>query len=101
MTPEAKQKQQSERDAAICAYYTATKKLSLTAFHFKLGKQRILQILKAHGAWVPYAKTARTEFLGVTITKETKEALKEKALTAGISVSKLSSDVLDELVAEE
>ncbi len=90
--------EKEKRNAAICAYYHAGHKLSETASHFKLGRQRIIQIVKAGGVWRPYEKTKRTKFLGVSVSDETKEGLKQIAEERGISVSKLASDVLDEVV---
>lgn len=88
------------RNDAICAYYQAGNRLANTASKFKLGRQRILQILQHRGVWKPYERTKgnRTEFLGVTVTPETKDGLTKLADEKGISVSKLTSDVLDETV---
>lgn len=98
MTPEERRAQAAKRDAEICAYYQAGHKLAECATRFKLGRQRILQILKAAGVWQPYVKMKRTKFLGVSITDETKDALKQKAEERGVSVSRLTSDILDEAV---
>lgn len=87
-----------ERNAAICARYQAGAKLGDCAKHFQLGRQRVLQILKAAGVWQPYEKGRRTRFLGVTVSDETKEGLTRMAEERGTSVSRLTSDVLDEAV---
>jgi hypothetical protein len=86
------------RNAEICAYYNEGHKLAECASRFKLGRQRILQILQASGAWRPYVKTDRVKFLGVTVSDETKAALKDLADEKGVSVSRLTSDILDEAV---
>ena len=98
MTPEDKKVQMEQRNAGICAYYQAGHKLAECATRFKLGRQRVLQILKAAGVWQPYVKMARTKFLGVSITDETKDALKVRADERGVSVSRLTSDILDEAI---
>lgn len=87
-----------QRDEAICAYYVKGRKLAECASHFRLGRQRVLQILKAAGVWKPYEKMKRTKFLGVSVSYETKAALKVKAEEAGLSVSRFASDALDAAV---
>lgn len=98
MTDEEKAKKMTERNSAIVDYYTSGRKLSECASEFKLGRQRILQILQAAKVWTPYVKTTRTKFLGVNVSEVTKKALKVKADEKGESVSKFASDVLDEVV---
>lgn len=98
MTVDEKKIQMTQRDAAICEYYVAGHKIAACASQFKLGRQRILQIIKAAGVWKPYTKMDRTRFLGVNVTDATKGALKVRAGKRGISVSQLSSDILDEAV---
>lgn len=99
MSEDEKKARMAQRDAAICAYYKEGHKLAECSSRFRLGKQRILQILQAAGVWKPYEKTKRTKFLGVNVTEETKEALKREADKKGVSVSKLASDKLDATVA--
>ena len=99
MTNEEKVNQRMVRDRAICAYYLdGRRKLKDCEKRFQLGRQRILQILQAAGVWKPYEKGARTKFLGVNVSEETKDALKEKADAAGVSVSRFASDALDDAV---
>ena len=98
MTPEEKQAQMDERNVAICLYYNGGHKLSETASHFKMGRQRVLQILKKGGVWKPYVKSKRDKFLGLTVTEETKDALRERAEERGVSVSRFVADKLDEMV---
>ncbi len=88
----------TERNQQICAHYVAGHKLKECASAFKLGRQRVLQILQAGGVWQPYVKGERTKFLGVNVSEETKEGLKAKADAEGKSVSRFASDVLDEAV---
>lgn len=98
MTPEEKQAQMTARNAAICAYYTAGHKVAACASTFRLGRQRVLQILQAAGVWKPYEKQGRDKFLGINVTEQTKIALKDKAGRDGISVSQLASNALDAAV---
>lgn len=98
MTPEEKRAQMTERDKAICDYYEAGHKVADCASNFKLGRQRVVQILKDAGVWRPYVRTNRTKFLGVNVTDETKDALRAKADEMGVSVSRLTSDILNEAV---
>ena len=97
MTPEEKKAQRTLRDQAIVAYYNdGEHTLSECASRFKLNRQRVMQILKAADVWRPYVKTARTAFLGVQVSRETKAALQEQA--GETSVSRYVSDKLDEMV---
>lgn len=98
MTDEERARQMTTRNKMICDCYASGKTLKQCASEFQLGRQRILQILQAAGAWKPYVKQGREKFLGVNVTAETKDALKEQADAKGVSVSKFASDVLDEAV---
>lgn len=100
MTSDEKATQMAERNAAICAYYLQGRKLSECASHFKLGRQRIQQVLQQAGVWKPYVKSDRTKFIGVTVSEPTKEALQTRAEAEGVSVSRLVSDKLDAMVGE-
>lgn len=90
-----------ERNAAICAYYKEGHNLRQCASRFKIGRQRVLQILQAAKAWHPYVKSGRTKHLGVTVTEETKRKLEELAARKDASVSRYASDRLEEVVAQE
>ena len=96
MTPEEKHSHRQQRNAAIVAYYRAGYKLKDCASRFTLGRQRVVQILQAAGVWQPYVKGHRTTFLGVNLTAETKDALRQKASAEGKSASKFVSDVIEE-----
>lgn len=100
LTAEEKQAKMDERNVAICLYYKEGHKLSETASHFKLGRQRVLQILQRGGVWMPYEKSKRDKFLGVQVSEETKAALQKQAESEGTSVSRFVSDKLDEIVAK-
>lgn len=99
MTKDERMMSKDTRNAAICARYQAGAKLAEVAKHFQLGRQRVLQILKAADVWRPYEKGTRTKFLGVTVSEETKLGLLRLAEERGTSVSKLTSDALDGMVA--
>ena len=90
----------TERNASIVTYYQGGRSLTEVGKHFKLGRQRVLQILKAAGAWKPYVKGERDKFLGVTVKGRTKDGLAKLAGARGVSVSRAASDVLDKAVDE-
>lgn len=90
----------AERDAEICRLYRDEHlTLEQCGERFKLSRQRIKQILKAHGIQPnPRRASGRDEFLGVSVTEEDKAALKAEAETRGTSMSKLTSDMIRELL---
>lgn len=90
-----------QRDADICAYYQTNQSLASCGKKFALKRQRIQQILKQAGVWKPYVKGDRTQFLGVSISEQTKEALRQRAKEQGISASRLASDALDVVVGKD
>lgn len=100
MTDEERANQMKDRNQMICAYYDAGHTLKQCASEFQLGRQRVLQILQAAGAWKPYVKQGRSKFLGVNVTSETKDAIKQKADAEGVSVSKFASNALEQAVRE-
>ncbi len=59
-------------------------------------RQHAMIILKRAGVWKPHEKGNRTEFLGITVTKDTKDALKREAVKQGTSQSQLTSQILTE-----
>lgn len=87
-----------QRNKDICASYAAGWRVSQVARQFKLDRQRVRQILQEAGVWRPYQKTERVHHLGVMVTADTREALKEKAEAEGMSVSQLASTALEKLV---
>ncbi len=88
------------RDAAICAAYVArTSGVRALAKVYRLSRQRVEQILKKGGVWAPHAKTDRTEFLGVAVSKGDKLVLRKEARRRGISVSALTSEMIRERLA--
>lgn len=87
-----------ERNAEICKLYQEGLKVAALAKRFRLGRQRIYQIIKAGGVWQPYEREKKT-FLGVSVNPDTKAALKQRAEEEGVSVSELTSDALDAFVA--
>lgn len=101
MTDEEKKERMTERNKSICDYYLDGHKLSECASKFKLGRQRVQQIVQAAGVWKPYIKGGRTKFLGVTVTADAKDGLKIRADQKGVSVSQLAADAIDEMLAKE
>ena len=100
MTPEERQVEKAERDAAICAYYQEGHTMAACVARFHLSRQRVIQILKKAGVWRPYVKSVRTKFLGISVTEEAKRELRQRAARRGVSVSKLVSDVVDAAIAK-
>lgn len=101
MTPEEKQRQRDERDAAICKFYAEGHKLSETSRHFRLGKQLVLRILKKNNVWRPYERSNRTAPVNIAVSEETKQGLKELAKERGVSISHLGSEILDDYIEKE
>jgi lambda repressor-like predicted transcriptional regulator len=89
----------STRNDSICAAYQTGLTLAAIGRQFGLSRPRIQQILKKAGVWVPSTKRRRTEYLGVTMTEQTKAALKVEAEKRGISLSALSDETLKEMLA--
>lgn len=87
-----------ERDRALCALYATGTSLTECARQFGLRKQRTLQILKCGGVWRRQVRGRRTTYLGVQVTAETREALRQRAEAAGVSSSRFTSDLLDAAV---
>lgn len=87
-----------QRDADICSDHQAGHGIAQLCQKHGLKRQRIYQILKKAGIHQSRKRSARTHFLGVSVSEETKDALKQKATDEGKSVSKLTSDALDALV---
>lgn len=84
----------AERDARICLRYQEGTSLEGLSKWYGVSAQRIWQILSRAGVFVARrdgARTDRTAFLGVTISRDTKDALKREADEKGISVSALVS----------
>ena len=91
-----------ERDEEICRLYTQGQTVRLLATKYQLGRERVRQILRAAGVSRPPRFTSsRDQFLGVNVSAETKTALKQLADERGVSMSKLASDTIDEIVAEK
>lgn len=83
----------TERDAIICNEYQNDKPIDVLAVEFKLSHQRIRQILRKYDVWKK--QESRPAFLGIDVTEETKEKLKEEAAKSGKSVSRFASDVIE------
>lgn len=90
----------AERDTEICRLYRDEHlTLEQCGKRFELSRSRIKQILKENGVQPnPRQASGRDEFLGVSVTEEDKVALRDEALRRGSSMSKLTSDMLRELL---
>lgn len=88
------------RDVLICRCYAHGGSITECAAAFGLGRLRVRQILKAARVWQP-PRASRTAHLGVKLRPQTKAALPTLAKRAGVTVSKLVSNHLDQLVKEE
>lgn len=99
MTEDERKTRMTQRNTAICMYYTEGHKLSECASRFKLGRQRVLQILQNAGVWKPYVKGDRTKFLGISVSEEQKAALQREAVRRGISMSALTADLIKDMLA--
>ena len=82
----------AERNTELCKLYTAGQTLDQLAATFSISKQRVRQIVIKGGVWKK--KTPRPEFLGVDVTKDVKDKLKDAADERGVSMSKLASDII-------
>lgn len=98
MTNEEKDAQRKVRDQAICDEYMSGATLRDCGRLFRLNPTRIKQIVTAAGLWRERPRNARSSFIGVEVSPETKEAVKKKAEETGVSVSKFASDRLEEAV---
>lgn len=98
---EEKREEMRLRNEAICRSYQDGRNLAEIGKEFGLKRARIQQILQAAGVWRPLVREPRDEFVGVTVTRETKAALAAKAKERGVSVSRLASQTFEDLVKEE
>ncbi len=90
-----------ERNAAICQMYIAGATLKTCAEKYAISHERVRQILRKAGVFKHDRQIERSDrdaFLGVNLTTETKDALKAKADESGVSMSRLVSDQIDEMV---
>lgn len=92
----------TERDTELCRMYTEGATMLELADHFKISRQRIRQIVRSAGVYVPYRDAhehnGRDAYIGVNVTSEVKDALRAKAVGEGKSMSEFVSDKLEEIV---
>jgi len=102
-----------ERDEKICQMYINGTSVRECSEKFLISLERVRQILRKADVFPVDQKTeiglieglifvedsSRNEFLGVNISMSTKNALKKKADRCGVSMSRLASDTLDEMLA--
>ncbi len=91
----------TERNAEICQMYVAGSTLQICADKYAISRERVRQILRKAGVFKrdrAVEKSDRGEFIGINVTESTKTAVKALADERGVSVSRMTSDMLDEMV---
>ena len=91
----------AERNKAICDYYLDAHTITECGRKFGLRRQRVQQILKSGGVWKPHEKSDRSEFVGINVSAEVKDALKQKAKKRGVSLSRLAHQELAKVANTE
>lgn len=89
------------RNEELCQMYTAGSTLQTCGEHFKICRERVRQILLKAGVLKRERVTKKSDreaFLGVNLSPTAKKALKTKAGEKGVSMSKMVSDKIDEMV---
>ena len=89
----------AERNAEICKLYTEGTTIRALAAQFDISRQRIRQVIRAGGVW-QRSKT-RPIFVGIDVTQETKDKLKDLADSRQTSMSKLASDAINAMLNGE
>ena len=88
----------SPRDDLLCKFYESGESIDDCAKKFGISHQRVRQILRKAGVW--HRKEARPAFLGVDVTEEAKTKLRAEADKRGVSMSRLASEAIDDLLGE-
>lgn len=89
----------AERNRQICEQYQRTGRITETARMFNLGRQRVTQIIKRAGVWKPRTRGPRIAYVGVNVSEEAKQALRDAASAHGMSISQYTAQVIDDVVA--
>lgn len=87
----------TNRNIEIIRAYVAGRSISDLEREFQLSRGRLYQIL--HDIAKVRRASERDMFLGVNVSTAVKQALKKEAIRRGISVSSLSSETLQEMLA--
>lgn len=90
-----------ERNKEICQCYINGMTLSECGKKFNLSSERVRQVLRLAGVLKDSRakqQTDRDEFLGINISETDKVALREEAARRGLSMSRLSSDFIKEML---
>lgn len=91
------------RNAAIVKKYANGETLGVIGKQFGLSRSRISQIVRSAGfsPKMRYTKSdGRDQFLGVNISAEVKTALRREAKRRGLSVSKLTSQTIKQMLVD-
>lgn len=102
-----------ERNKEICTAFVNGATVADCSEQFKLTRERVRQILRQAGVFGDsrvrpqtiglteglVQSDTRDEFLGVIVSEADKAALRAEALRRGLSMSRLSSDFIKEMLA--
>ena len=91
-----------ERDQELIRLYVNGMTLHECSQHFKRSHERIRQILRKAGVWRGRESklTERDVFLGVNLTEQEKNGVREEAARRGISMSVLTADLIKDMLAK-
>jgi DNA-binding NarL/FixJ family response regulator len=92
-----------ERNVEICRLYVAGTQVLQIARQFHTSKENVRQILRKNNIskkQITRSRSNRDEFIGVNVSVEDKKAFRSEAARQGISMSKLTSKLIKELLAE-
>lgn len=99
-------KSQIERNEKIRQGYLDGRTIYDLKKEFGISHERIRQILRKAGVQAvdrgveAEPEQVRDEFLGVNVSDDTKQALRDLAARRGISMSRLTSDAIEKMLAE-
>ena len=86
----------ADRNTELCKLYTEDWTIPALATRYAISRLRVRQILRAAGVWKRSAH--RPAFLGVDVTEETKDKLKELADQKQTSMSRLAADAIETML---
>jgi len=90
-----------ERNQEIIRLYVNGLTLQECGEHFKLSHERVRQILRKAGVWQRDRKlTDRDVFLGVNLTEQEKNGVRDEAARRGVSMSVLTADLIKDMLSK-